>query len=216
MQQFPYPLALADVDHVRLYVGNAKQAAFFYAHAFGFQVEQYSDLTTGNRDEASYLLRQGNIRLLLTTGLHKNHPACQEVATYGDGVKDIAFTVHDATKAWEQAVKNGAKPAFEPVERTDASGAVTMAAIHTFGRTVHTFVSRRGGYELPKLRHGGTFMPGYAKGREFGPNRRNVENPCGLECVDHCVGNVELGKMNHWVNWYSEVMGFSLFKHFDD
>ena len=210
------PLALADVDHVRLYVGNAKQAAFFYAHAFGFQVEQYRDLTTGSRDEASYLLKQGNIRLVLTTGLNASHPACHDVAHYGDGVKDIAFTVKDATKAWEQAVRNGAKSHHEPIELKDKDGMVTMAAIKTFGRCVHTFVSRSGAYELTKVKAGGAFLPQYAAVRNFSPNEYNRKNPCGLECVDHCVGNVGLGGMNQWVQWYSDVLGFSLFKHFDD
>lgn len=210
------PLALADVDHVRLYVGNAKQSAFFYAHAFGFQVEQYSDLTTGSRDEASYLLTQGNIRLVLTSGLQGTHPACQEVAQYGDGVKDIAFTVRDAEAAYRAAIRNGAESAHEPIETTDSTGTVVRAAIRTFGRCVHTFVSRRGGYDLPKVKTGGVFMPRYAKVRSFPTNDFNRANPCGLECVDHLVGNVGLGAMNKWVQWYSDVLGFSLFKHFDD
>ncbi|MFO0962203.1 MAG: 4-hydroxyphenylpyruvate dioxygenase [Phycisphaerales bacterium] len=210
------PLALSDVDHVRLYVGNAKQSAFFYAHAFGFQVEQYSDLTTGSRDEASYLLTQGNIRLVLTSGLHGTHPACREVAEYGDGVKDIAFTVRDAEAAFRQAVRNGAQPAMEPVETTDATGTVVRAAIRTFGRCVHTFVSRRGGYDLPKVKSGGLFLPQFAKVRDFPTNGYNREHPCGLECVDHLVGNVGMGAMNQWVQWYSDVLGFRLFKHFDD
>lgn len=210
------PLALSDIDHVRLYVGNARQAAFFYAQAFGFQVEQHHDLTTGSRSEASYLLRQGNIRLLLTTGLHEHQPACQEVAKYGDGVKDIAFTVADATKAWEQAVSHGAHAASEPTEHSDAHGSVTTASIHTFGRCVHTFVSRRGDYSLARLKSGGLFMPGYARVKDFPLNAYNAAYPCGLECVDHLVGNVGLGAMNQWVQWYSDVLGFKLFKHFDD
>ena len=210
------PLALADVDHVRMYVGNAKQAAYFYAHAFGFQVEQFADLTTGSREEASYLLRQGNIRLLLTTGLHASHPACNEVALYGDAVKDIAFTVLDATAAWERALKNGAESAQSPRETTDAIGSVTTASIKTFGHCVHTFVSRRGGYALGKMREGGTFMPGFAPTKCFPLNAYNAARPCGLICLDHCVGNVGLGGMNQWVQWYADILGFSLFKHFDD
>ena len=210
------PLALADVDHVRMHVGNARQAAFFYAHAFGFQVSQFSDLTTGSRTEASYLLTQGNIRLVLTSGLHEEHPACQDVAKYGDGVKDIAFTVEDATRAWEQALRNGAQSAHEPRESTDAHGTVTTAAIKTFGRCVHTFVSRRGDYALSKVKAGGAFMPSYRAVANFPMNAYNRAHPCGLECIDHCVGNVGLGGMNQWVRWYSDVLGFNLFKHFDD
>lgn len=210
------PLALADVDHVRLFVGNAKQAAFFYAHAFGFRVDQVCDLTTGSRDEASYLLTQGNIRLIVTSGLHADHPACHEVALYGDGVKDIAFTVLDADKAWQQAIRNGAESAYEPREITDGSGTVVMAGIKTFGRCVHTFVSRRGAYELSAVKAGGVFMPRYAKAAATALNSFNSAHPCGLECVDHLVGNVGLGEMNRWVQLYSDILGFALFKHFDD
>ncbi len=108
------PLRLIDVDHLRFYVGNAKQAAYFYANTFGFQIQQYADLTTGSREEASYLLTQGNIRLILTSGLSKDHPACEEVRRYGDGVKDVAFTVFDAEKTYEKTIANGAESALEP------------------------------------------------------------------------------------------------------
>src|SRR5579862_92572 len=131
------PLQLIDVDYVRFHVGNAKQAAFFYANCFGFQIDQASDLTTGSRDAAHYLLTQGNIRLLLTSGLSIEHPASLETALYGDGVKDVAFTVFDATKAWEQAVRNGADIAHEPRTVSDSTGSITTAAIKTYGRVIH-------------------------------------------------------------------------------
>jgi 4-hydroxyphenylpyruvate dioxygenase len=212
------PLRLMDVDHVRLHVGNAKQSAYFYAHTFGFNVSQFADLTTGSRDSASYLLTQGNIRLLLTTGLHKDHPAQQEVAQYGDGVKDVAFTVRDAIAAYEQALRNGGESAYEPVEiRNDAGdGTVTMAGVKIYGRCVHSFVSRAGIYGLEKMQAGGPFLPGFTNMESFALNDYNREHPCGLRFVDHCVGNVELGGMNRWVKWYEDVMGFKLFKHFDD
>ncbi len=210
------PLALIDVDHVRFWVGNARQAAQFYAHAFGFEVSQLSDLTTGCRDSASFLLTQGNIRLILETPLTTSHPAAEEVRRFGDGVKDVAFTVFDATKAWEQVMRNGGASAYEPRTLTDSRGSVTMAGVQAFGRTVHTFVSRTGGYALPELKQGGVFSPGFATAGDLAVNARNRANPCGLKFVDHCVGNVELGRMNHWVRWYEEVMGFSMFKHFDD
>lgn len=211
------PLKLIDVDHVRFYVGNAKQAAFFYAHCFGFEIEQVSDLTTGNRTEASYLLTQGNIRILLTCGLSANHPASQEVARFGDGIKDIAFAVEDAEAAYEKAVANGAEPAYEPVATSDERGTVVMAGIKTFGRVIHSFVSRTGGYQLEQLKNNrGVFAPRYQFTQPLDINAFNRANPCGLFYVDHCVGNVELGKMNHWVSWYEGVMGFKLFKHFDD
>ncbi len=210
------PLQLIDVDHVRFFVGNAKQAAFFYASAFGFQVEQIADLTTGSRDRAMYLLTQGNIRIVLESALTKDGPAARESMQYGDGVKDIALTVFDAEKAWKQAIKNGGESAYEPKTWSDANGSVTFAGIKTYGRAVHTFVSRTGAYALPTVKNGGTFMPGFRKVENFALNAYNKANPCGLKYVDHAVGNVEEGKMNYWVSWYENVLGFSMFKHFDD
>ena len=210
------PLQLIDVDHVRFYVGNAKQAAFFYASAFGFQVAQIQALTTGSRTTASYLLTQGNIRILLETPLTPDHPATAEIAKYGDGVKDIALTVFDAEKAYEQAIRNGGDSAYEPVTFRDETGTVTMAGIRTYGRVVHSFVSRTGGYGLPQVKQGGGFAPGFRKVESYALNDFNLKHPCGLKYVDHCVGNVEEGRMNHWVKWYEDVLGFAMFKHFDD
>ena len=210
------PLQLIDVDHVRFFVGNAKQAAFFYASAFGFQVEQIADLTTGSRDRAMYLLTQGNIRIVLESSLTKDGQAAREAMQYGDGVKDIALTVFDAEQAWKQAIKNGGQSAYEPKTWSDANGSVTFAGIQTYGRAVHTFVSRTGAYALPAVKNGGLFMPGFRKMENFALNAYNKANPCGLKYVDHAVGNVEEGKMNHWVSWYEQVLGFSMFKHFDD
>lgn len=210
------PLRLIDVDYVQFYVGNAKQSAYFYAQAFGFEIEQICDLTTGSRDAASYLLTQGNIRFLLTTGLHQNHPAQEEVKLYGDGVKDVAFTVDDSVAAYEQAIKNGAESAYEPIESTDENGTVVQSGIKAFGRVFHSFVSRSGAYELDKVKKRGNFMPKFDKINDLAINEYNRKNPAGLFYVDHCVGNVELGKMDHWVQWYEDVLGFKLFKHFDD
>ncbi|MSQ90936.1 MAG: 4-hydroxyphenylpyruvate dioxygenase [Phycisphaerales bacterium] len=210
------PLTLIDVDHVRFFVGNAKQAAFFYASAFGFQVEQINDLTTGSRDAAQYLLTQGNIRIVLETPLAESHPATAELTRHGDGIKDVAFTVFDATKAWEQACRNGGTSAYQPRTLSDNQGTVTMAGIQTYGRVIHSFVSRTGAYDLPALKQGSLFAPNFRAVENFSLNAFNREHPCGLKYVDHCVGNVELGKMNHWVKWYEDVMGFSMFKHFDE
>ena len=219
------PLALTDVDHVHFYVGNAKQAAYFYAHTFGFEVSQVNDLTTGNRREASYLLTQGNIRLLLTTGLTPDHPANDEVVKYGDGVKDVALNVVDAVASYERALANGGESAYEPREFADEHGTVVMAGVKTYGRAQHSFVSRTGAYSLENLKKygktgapegNGLFMPGFKSTHDFGLNRYNREHPCGLKFVDHCVGNVEEGKMNHWVEWYENVLEFKMFKHFDD
>ncbi len=212
------PLRLIDVDHLRFYVGNAKQSAYFYGHCFGFTLDQYADLTTGSREEASYLLTQGNIRLVLTTGLHNGHPAQSEVKQYGDGVKELAFTVRDATAAYEQAIKNGAETGYEPVELSgDEAGTVVKAGIKVYGRCVISFVSRDGAYALKGLRDGtSTFLPKFKRTKSSALNDFNRAHPCGLKFVDHCVGNVELGKMDYWVKWFEEVLGFKLFKHFDD
>ncbi len=209
------PLHLIDVDHVRFNVGNAKQAAYFYANCYGFNISQISDLTTGAREEAQYLLTQGNIRILLCTGLNDSSPASSHVNRFGDGIKDIAFTVFDAKAAYEQAIENGGESALEPVVYEDSTGSVTRAAIKTYGEVIHSFISREGEYSLPSLKNGGPFFPGF-ESRDYGINAYNKEHPCGLMYFDHCVGNVEEGMMDRWVEWYSKVLDFSLFKHFDD
>jgi 4-hydroxyphenylpyruvate dioxygenase len=220
------PLALIDVDHVRFYCGNAKQAAYFYCHCFGFHCEQVCDQTTGSRESSHYYLTQGNIRFVLTTGLTKDHPASRHIALFGDGVKDVAFTVHDARKAYEAAVRNGAQSAYEPTEIKDKHGTIVTAGIRTFGEVVHSFVQRpnTGPYALPQVKKdaasgagSGSFMPGFAQTGLFANlNNYNTRQPCGLKYTDHLVGNVEMGRMNHWVKFYEETLGFSMFKHFDD
>ena len=210
------PLRLVDVDHIRFYVGNAKQAAYFYAQCFGFEIEQVSDLTTGVRDAATYLLTQGNIRFLLTTGLSERHPAQQEVLLYGDGIKDIAFSVDDAERAYQQALRNGAESAYEPYSVSDEHGTVVFAGIRAMGRVVHSFISRSGAYELNRVKQAGNFLPHFQPLTDLAINDYNRQHPVGLIYVDHCVANVELGQMNRWVQWYEEVLGFKLFKTFDD
>ena len=211
------PLRLIDVDYVQFYVGNAKQSAYFYAQAFGFEIEQVSDLTTDVRDAATYLLTQGNIRFLLTTGLYPDHPAQKEVGLYGDGIKDIAFTVDDSAAAYEQALKNGAESAYEPVEVTDDHGTIVTSGIQSFGRVVHTFISRTGKYALERVKQRRIpFLPGFKLFEDLAINQYNRKNPTGLFYVDHCVGNVHMGQMDYWVQWYEDVLGFRLFKHFDD
>lgn len=210
------PLSLIDIDHVRFYVANAKQAAIFYAHTFGFQIDQVADLTTGSREEATYLLTQGNIRLLLTSPLSADHEAADEIKLYGDGIKDVAMTVFDAEKAFERAVANGAEATYEPTTEADEFGSVTRAGIKTYGRVVHSFVSRGGGYDLAKVKKGGLIAGNFRKIENYALNDYNKANPCGLMYTDHLVGNVEEGKMNHWVAWYESVLEFKMFKHFDD
>ncbi len=211
------PLRLIDVDYVHFYVGNAKQSAYFYAQCFGFEIEQVSDLTTGNRKTASYLLTQGNIRFMLSTALTADNPIQEEVRLYGDGIKDIAFTVDDATAAYEKALVNGAESAYEPIEMTDAIGTVVKSGVKTFGRVIHSFVSRDSNFALERIKkERSQFLPGFRHVDNLAINDYNRANPAGLFYVDHCVGNVELGKMDTWVSWYEDVLGFKLFKHFDD
>lgn len=112
--------------------------------------------------------------------------------------------------------KNGGKSAYEPRTFKDVNGTVTMAGIQTYGRVIHSFVSRTGKFDLPNMKQGGLFSPGFRKVENYGLNAFNLQHPCGLKFVDHCVGNVEMGKMNHWVKWYEDVMGFKMFKHFDE
>lgn len=209
------PLQLIDVDHVRFFCGNAKQAAHFYASTFGFNVSQVSDLTTGSRDAAHYLLTQGNIRFVLTTGLTHDHPSSRHVMKYGDGVKDVAFTVFDAEAAYKRAISNGGESAQEPKTIKDEHGSVTTASVKTFGEVVHSFVSRTGDYALQNVKKGGVFAPTFRK-TDYILNEHNLKHPCGLKFVDHLVGNVEMGAMNTWVAWYESVLEFKMFKHFDD
>jgi len=210
------PLALLDVDHVKFFVGNAKQAAFFYAYTFGFTIEQLADLTTGSRDRARYLLTQGNIRIVLETPLSKDDPAAEELRCHGDGVKDIAFTVEDAQAAWQQAVANGGISAYEPITISDNDGSVTTAGIKTYGRAVHSFVSRTGAYSIDRVKKGGLLEPNFKHIEGLSINDYNAKHPCGLMFLDHCVGNVTEGRMDYWVEWYECVLGFAMFKHFDD
>jgi 4-hydroxyphenylpyruvate dioxygenase len=190
-------------DHLELWVGNAKQAAFFYERAFGFTPVAYAGPETGVRDRASYLLEQGDIRLVLTTGLSSESEICRFSAKHGDGVKDIALTVPDAAAAFDHTTARGARPVREPEWQEDDFGRVQLAAIATYGETIHTFVGRSE-YEGP-------FLPGYtsiqANGRADG---------VGLKMLDHVVGNVELGKMDEWVEFYERTMGFANIIHFGD
>ncbi len=195
------PLKLRSVHHVEFWVGNAKQAAYFYRRGFGFSESAYAGLETGQRDATSYLLTQGKIRFLLTTPLTPEHQAGEHIRCHGDGVRDIAFHVDDADRAFEEAVRRGARPAVEPRELRDEHGSVRHAAIHTYGDTVHSFISY-GDYRGP-------FLPGFAA--------RDVPGAdIGLLRVDHIVGNVELGRMNEWADWYARVLGFDRFISFDD
>ena len=196
-------LPLMGTDYVELYVGNAKQAAHFYKTAFGFQSYAYSGPETGDKEKVSYVLVQNKVRLVLTTPLHPEGDIAAHVNKHGDGVKAVALMVNDATDAFEQTVKRGARPYMEPTTREDADGKIVMSGIHIYGDTVHLFIERKV--------YKGTFMPGF-KPWESHYNPSDV----GLQYIDHCVGNVGWNQMNTWVSFYEDVMGFKNILTFDD
>jgi 4-hydroxyphenylpyruvate dioxygenase len=196
-------MPLNGIDHVELYVGNAKQAAFFYRHAFGFRTVAYAGLETGVRDRTSFVLRQGRITLVLTGTLGSQTDIAEHHRKHGDGVKVIALSVPDAEYAFRAAVGRGAEPVSDPHEETDEHGTVRLATIRTYGDTLHTFVERRG--------YQGAFLPGYVA-RDEGSEGEGV----GLLTIDHIVGNVELGHMDEWVKYYEDVFGMKEMIHFSD
>jgi 4-hydroxyphenylpyruvate dioxygenase len=190
-------------DYIEFWVGNARQASHYYRTAFGFQLVAYRGPETGTRDRASYLMEQGKIRLILTTPLGPDGQIAEHLRRHGDGVRDLALWVNDARDAWKLATERGAQSVREPEVLSDDDGEIVIAAIQTYGDTIHTLVERSG--------YRGTFMPGF---RPMKPLYQ--PKPVGLEYVDHCVGNVELGAMNKWVKFYEDVMGFRNLISFDD
>ncbi len=190
-------------DYIEFWCGNAKQAAHFYRAAFGMRLIGYRGPETGVRDRASYLLEQDKLRFVMTSALGPEGPIAEHVHRHGDGVRDMAFWVDDARAAYAAALERGATSEREPIVLSDAGGEVVIAAIRTYGDTIHSIVQRNG--------YGGLFMPGFVP----------VDSPyqpegTGLKYVDHCVGNVELGKMNEWVGFYERVLGFTNILTFDD
>ncbi|WP_010180748.1 4-hydroxyphenylpyruvate dioxygenase [Aquimarina agarilytica] len=196
-------LPLLGTDYVEFYVGNAKQSAHFYKTAFGFQSFAYAGLETGLKDRVSYVLKQGKIRLVLTSPLEKNGEINAHINTHGDGVKVMALWVDDATKSFEETIKRGAKPFMEPTKEVDENGYVIRSGIHTYGDVVHIFVERKN--------YTGPFLPGYKKWEShYNPA------PVGLKYIDHIVGNVGWKEMNTWCNFYADVMGFTQIISFTD
>ncbi len=208
-QTRPTPAPTADVfringsDSIVFYVGNAKQASHYYRAAFGFQLVAYRGPETGTRDRASYALQQGKIRFVLTTAVAANSEIADHVGRHGDGVKDLALWVDDAREAFARAIERGAVAVHDPRVLRDEQGEVVVAAIRTYGETIHSLVERRN--------YRGAFMPGF---KAVKPRYAPID--VGLQYVDHCVGNVELGKMNEWVGFYERVMGFKNLISFDD
>jgi 4-hydroxyphenylpyruvate dioxygenase len=195
------PLRLKQIHHVEFWVGNARQAAYYYRRAFGFSQVAYAGLESGQRETASYALVQGKARFVLTSPLHPGSEIGRHLECHGDGVRDIAFEVEDADRAFDLAVARGAEPAIEPHDVSDRHGTVRRAAIRTYGDTIHSFISFEG--------YTGPFLPGFLA-------RPVPGEDAGILRVDHMVGNVELGRMNEWAEWYSRVLGFRRFISFDD
>jgi 4-hydroxyphenylpyruvate dioxygenase len=191
-------------DHVELWVGNAKQAAYWYEHALGFERVAYAGPETGVRDRASYVLEQGEIRLVLTSGVRADSDVARFAARHGDAARDIALKVPDVAGAYRAAVQRGARGISEPQWVDDEHGRVELATIGTYGEVVHTFVNR--------AEYNGPYLPGYVS---LSPNGHRSED-AGLIAVDHVVGNVELGQMNRWVEFYESVFGMTNIVHFGD
>jgi 4-hydroxyphenylpyruvate dioxygenase len=190
-------------DHIELWVGNAKQAAYYYERAMGFTRVAYAGPETGVRDRASYVLRQGEITLVLTSGVRPDSEIVRFAATHGDGAKDIALQVPDARQAYRESVSRGARGIAEPHWLEDEHGRIELATIATYGDVVHTFVNRS--------EYAGPHLPGYVS---VAPN--GAPGGVGLIAIDHVVGNVELGRMDHWVEFYERVLGMTNILHFGD
>jgi len=197
-------MPLNGTDYLELYVSNCKQAAHFYKTAFGFQSHAYAGLETGQRDFESYVIIQDKIKLVLTSPLRSGTPIGKHIDKHGDGVKVIALWVDDATTAYNNAMERGARSYMEPKKESDDNGKVVRSGIYTYGETVHIFVERKD--------YNGLFLPGYKAWKTPYYNPTSV----GLKYVDHMVGNVPLGKMNYWVEFYENVMGFANILSFDD
>ncbi len=191
-------------DYIELYVGNSKQAAHFYKTAFGFQSLAYAGLQTGLKDRESYVVVQDKIRLVLTSPLKSGTEIGKHIDKHGDGVKVVALWVDDATYAYNAAMERGAKSYMEPKVEEDQTGKVVRSGIYTYGETVHIFVERKD--------YNGTFLPGFKKWETPDHNPTST----GLMFVDHMVGNVGWNKMNHWVGFYEDVLGFRNILSFDD
>ncbi len=196
-------LPINGTDYIEMYVGNAKQAAYFYKTAFGFQSLAYAGLSTGLKDRESYVLAQGKIRLVLTSPLHGDSEIAAHVNKHGDGVKVIALWVDDAREAYQITTERGAQSFQKPYTIKDEHGEVTCSGIHSYGDTVHLFVERKN--------YKGVFLPNYQPWQtSYKPEA------VGFKYIDHMVGNVGWGEMNKWVNFYAQVMGFSQLVSFDD
>ena len=195
-------LQIKSIDHIHFYVGNAKHAMYYWWKAFGFKPVAYSGLETGNREFASYVLESGQARIVVSAPYSPSSPIASHHMVHGDGVKVIAMEVDDVEKAWQATTSRGGKSAWAPREEKDDYGIFRTSAIYTYGETVHAFVDRAD--------YKGVFAPTYT------PIKNKEAQSTGLAAIDHIVGNVQLGKMNQWVNFYHQVMGFRQLMAFDD
>jgi 4-hydroxyphenylpyruvate dioxygenase len=197
-------MPLLGIDHVEYYVGNARQAAYYYSKAFGFRIAAYAGPETKVRDRASYVLEQGEARYVFTGAMGPEGMIAEHVHRHGDGVKDVAFRVPDATYAYEYATTHGAKGVLEPTVLEDEHGKVVHATIAAYGDTVHSFLEREN--------YSGSYLPGYRAEEPVPDDGPEV----GIELIDHVVCNVELGKMNEWAGYYRKILGFDQLVHFRD
>lgn len=194
-------LKINSIDHVQIYVGNAKQAMYYWWKGYGFKPVAYSGLETGNRENASYVLEAGKIRFVISAPYGPSSQMAGHHMLHGDGVKVIALGVDDVEQAYEATTSRGGVSAWMPREEDDEFGVIRTSAIHTYGEVLHVFVDRS--------EYNGPFFPGY----------QALDMPhesAGLASLDHLVGNVQLGKMDYWVDFYHKVMGFRQLLHFDD
>ncbi len=197
-------LPVRDFDHLEFYVGNAKQAAFFYKQAMGFDLVAYCGPETGTRDRASYVMQQGKIRFVLTSPMHSDSLIAEHLKKHGDGVRDVAFETDDAKACYERAVERGAVGVQEPTVLKDEYGTVVKSAVQTYGDTIHSFIERKD--------YKGVFLPAFVpKPHTNGSSRRPM-----LAAIDHIVGNVSWNEMQKWVTFYHDVFDFHQFQSFDD
>ncbi|MBX9692145.1 MAG: 4-hydroxyphenylpyruvate dioxygenase, partial [Cyanobacteria bacterium] len=194
-------IAIDKFDHVEFFVGNALQACYYYHHGFGFNVVAFRGLETGSRDSVSYVMKQNGVTIVLTGTLTRDSDVAEHVHTHGDGVKTIGFQVRDVEKAYNTAVERGARSHTPPVHTKDENGEYSYAIVHTYGETLHKFIDRKN--------YSGHFAPG------FMPLDNKSKEECGLMSIDHIVGNVEVDKMEEWVDFYERVFGFYVYQYFD-
>src|SRR5438309_3692630 len=197
-------MPIQGIDHVEYWVGNARQAAYFYSKACGFRVTGYAGPETGGRDRASWVCEQGEARYVFTGPMSPDSPIARHALEHGDGIRDVGLRVPDAARAWEEATSRGAESAAEPEIAEDEHGKVVRASIRAYGDTLHSFVEGEN--------YSGVFLPGY---REEEPYRDDGP-PVGITAIDHVVANTELGRMNELVEYYANILGFAQLVHFRD